>query len=247
MSTRKAKAATKKQAEQKAAKLAEENQSFYRVVEVAGCGSESTEDIGLSTDFAQLDRAINGLPREGCFVALAGKHNHCQSTFLDYLTIGLLQRDTDTIVFLHTIDDALGDRIPRLLGTKFEYPSEFFKKAGYYLKNLDKIPARPYHFDEVYQQAQAWLNHMIASERLILADVAGLAPQLPALEVWVRSIRAKFPDRSLVVLGDNFHLYDIPGMASGEAKTREMFMFVKRLTTEYRCTIFMLVPLSNVS
>lgn len=192
-----------------------------------------------STGFALLDRAINGLPRETCFVALTGSHNHSKTTFLDKLTIGLVENNPDTIVFLHTVDDALGVRIPRLCATKFNYPSEYFKRFRYWLKHLNKLPASYPRFDEVFREAQAWLSNLLATERLILADVAGLAPQLPAIEMWIRSIKAKWPNRSLVVLGDNFHLYDIPGMEPGEAKVREMSMFVMRLATQYRCTIFM--------
>jgi hypothetical protein len=231
------------------------NKPAQTVVDAVDCEPEtgltrpSEEDVTrtdkLSTGFALLDRAINGLPQEGCFVALAGKNNHSKSTFLDNLTVGLLENNPDTIVFLHAIDDALGARIPRLPGAKSNYPSEYFKRLGYWLKHPDKLPARYRHFDEIYQQAQAWLSNMISTERLILADVAGLAPQLPGLEVWVRSIRAKWPNRSLAVLGDNLHLYDILGMEPGEAKAREMSMFVMRLTTQYRCTILMPVQQSK--
>jgi hypothetical protein len=209
--------------------------------------SKATNNIELISGFPLLDKAVNGIPKEECFISAPGKPNQGKSTFFDNLTIGLLGYNKDVQVFFHTIDDALGARIPRLLGAKFNVPSEYFKRSGYYLKNMDKIPHRYCHFDEIYQQAQAWLSNMIVSEHLILADVAGLSPQLPALEVWVRSIRAKFPQRHLVVLGDNFHLYDIPGMEAGEAKTREMSMFVKRLTTEQHCTILMTTELPKAS
>jgi hypothetical protein len=198
-----------------------------------------------STGFAPLDLAIKGLPSE-CFVALAGSDDHSQWTFLDNLTIRLLLNNPDTIVFLHTIDDDLGVRIPRLCAAKFNYPSEYFQRAGYWLKHLDRLPARYCHFDEVYREAQAWLSNLLAQERLILADVAGLSPQLPALEMWVKSIRSKWPNRSLIVLGDNFHLYDIPGMEAGEAKVREISMYVNRLTTEHHCTILMPVQLEGL-
>lgn len=208
---------------------------------------KATNNMELITGYPFLDHAMNGLPREECFISAPGKPNQGKSTFFDNLTIGLLENNKDVMVFFHTIDDALGARLTRMLGARFDYPSEYFKKAGYYLNNLDKIPYRYRNFDKVYQQAQAWLTNMMQSERLIVADVAGLSPQLPALEGWVRSIRAKFPQRSLVILGDNFHLYDIPGMEPGEAKTREMSMFVKRLTTEHHCTIMMTAELPKSS
>lgn len=194
-----------------------------------------------------LTRAINGLPREECFISVPGKPNQGKSTFFDNLTIKLLENNPDCIVFFHTVDDALGARVPRLLGAKYNFPSEYFKRSGYWLNNMDKLPSMYNNFDQVYQQAQAWLDSVISNERLILADVAGLSPQLPALEVWIRSIRAKFPQKALVVLGDNFHLYDLPGYEPGENKTREMSMFVKRMTTQHRCSIMMTAELPKAS
>lgn len=209
--------------------------------------SKATSNMELLTGYPLLDKAINGLPREECFISAPGKPNQGKSTFFDNLTIGLLENNKDVIVFFHTIDDALGARIPRILGAKFNFPSEYFKRSGYWLNNLDKVPYRYRHFEDVYQQAHAWLNTMVMQERLILADVAQLPPQLPALETWIRSLRAKFPQRSLIVLGDNFHLYDLPGYEAGENKTREMSMFVKRMTTQHRCTILMTAELPKAS
>lgn len=205
--------------------------------------SKATDNMELITGYKYLDQAINGLPREECFISAPGKPNQGKSTFFDNLTIGLLENNKDVQVFFHTVDDALGARLPRLLGAKFDYPSEYFKRSGYWLKNLDRLPQRYRHFDDIYRQAQVWLNNMVASERLILADVSYLAPQLPALETWIRSIKAKHPQRSLVVLGDNFHLYDLLGYEPGESKVRAMSMFVKRMTTEHRCTILMTTEL----
>jgi DNA primase len=205
--------------------------------------SKASDNMELITGFHFLDKAVNGLPREECFISAPGKPNQGKSTFFDNLTVGLLENNKDVQVFFHTVDDALGARVPRLLGAKFNYPSEYFKRSGYWLNHLDRIPPRYKYFNEVYKQGQTWLSNLIASERLILADVAYLAPQLSSLETWIRSIRAKFPQRSLVVLGDNFHLYDLLGYEPGESKTRAMSMFVKRLTTEHRCTILMTTEL----
>lgn len=209
--------------------------------------SKTTNAMELDTGWPMLNRAINGLPREECFISIPGKPNQGKSTLLDNLTVGLLTNNPDVIVFFHTVDDALSARISRLLGAKFEYPSEYFKKSGYYLHNMDKLSPRYKRFGEVHQQAQGWLSNMVNSERLILADVAGLPASLPALEQWVRGIRAKFPNKSLVVMGDNFHLYDLPGYEPGENKTREMSMFVKRLTTQHHCTILMTAELPKAS
>lgn len=220
------------------------------VMDRAASAKENTEltfGVAENDGYPILTKAINGLPKEECFISVPGKPNQGKSTFFDNLTIKLLDNNSDVIVFFHSIDDALGARIPRLLGARYNYPSEYFKRSGYWLNNMDKLPYRYRNFDQVYQQAQAWLDNVVNNERLILADVASLAPHLPALEVWIRSIRSKFPQRALVVLGDNFHLYDLPGYEPGEAKTREMSMFVKRMTTQHRCTIMMTAELPKAS
>lgn len=209
--------------------------------------SKATDSMELLTGYPFLDASMGGLPREECFISLPGKPNQGKSTFLDNMTINLLENNKDVIVLFHTIDDALGARIPRLLGAKFQYPSKYFKKSGYYLKNLAALPPRYRNFEEVYHKSQAWLNQVVSNERLVLVDVAGLPPQLPALEQWVRGLRAKFPQKSLIVLGDNFHLYDLPGYEPGENKTREMSMFVKRITTQHRCTVLMTAELPKAS
>ncbi len=49
---------------------------------------------GLDSGFPHLNRAINGLPREACFISISGKSNHGPSTFLDNLTLAHEQRCT---------------------------------------------------------------------------------------------------------------------------------------------------------
>src|SRR5208337_4997155 len=61
------------------------------------------------------------------------------------------------------------------------------------------------------------------------------------------ALRQKFPERKLVVIGDNFHLYDFPGFQDGEAKTRHMSSFVKGLANKYHATIIMTMELPKTS
>lgn len=128
-------------------------------------------------------------------------------------------------------------RIPRLKSAKYSYPAKYFKKARYYLKNLSSLPARYREFKEVNSKAFVWLSNLVNSERLILADVEGLPPQLPVLEEWVRSIRNKFPEKALVVMLDKLHFYDVPGCDPGDSRIRKIIAFLNRLTAEQHCTI----------
>lgn len=214
--------------------------------------SKVAKRMELETGFPLLDKAINGIPVEEAFISVPGKPNQGKSTFLDNLTIGLLNNNKDVTLLFHSIDDSLSIRIARLLAAKFhEHPkfesplhSEYFKRSGYYLANP---PFNCPNFEEIYNAAKIWLAKQVEEERLVLADVAGLPPSLPALESWVKSIRSKFPKRSVVVMGDNFHLYDLSGFDPGESKVRAMSQFVKRMTTEHRVTCLMTCELPKES
>jgi hypothetical protein len=118
--------------------------------------------------------------------------------------------------------------------------SNDFKKAGF---ALNQYP----NFGVVYQKAMAWTQDKIERELFIPEDISTLAPSLPALENRIKAIRQKFPERKLVVIGDNFHLYDFPGFQDGEAKTRHMSMFVKGLANKYHATIIMTMELPKTS
>jgi hypothetical protein len=89
----------------------------------------------------------------------------------------------------------------------------------------------------------AWTREKVENELFIPEDISTLAPTLPALENRIKAFRQKYPERKLVVIGDNFHLYDLPGSQDGESKTRNMSMFVKGLCNKYHTTIMMTMEL----
>jgi replicative DNA helicase len=204
-----------------------------------------TKSMELTTGYTLLDRAINGLPREEAFISVPGKPNQGKSTFLDNLTWRVLDDNADSIVLFHTVDDSLSARISRLLASKYRVKSEYFKRAGWYLMK-DNLP-KDCDFEDIYQRAKKWLNDMLTSERLIVADVAGLPPSLPSLESWVRSIRQKFPKMAQIVIGDNLHLFDLPGQEPGEDKLREMSKFIKRMANQQRVTCLFTAELPKAS
>jgi DNA primase len=195
----------------------------------------------LETRFKYLNNAINGIPREQKFISMPGKPNQGKSTFLQNLAWDLPEHNEDVICVLHTCDDAMGDAIPRILGSKWELPSEYFKKPTYWLEN------GPEDFPRIYPIAQEWLKEMTSSEKLIIADIGLLPASLPAMENWVRTLRNKHSNKSIVWFGDNFHLYDLPGREPGEGKIRDMSAFIKRVCTEYHITAIFSMELPKES
>jgi DNA primase len=203
--------------------------------------------VELVTGFVHLDRAIGGgLPKEEAFISVPGKPNQGKSTLLDNLSWRVLDNNPNAMVLFHTVDDALGARIPRLLASRFQVKSEYFKKIGYYVQRQN-LPKDCLNLEEVYHKAMHWLKERLHEERLVVADVSVLPGSLPALEGWIRTMRQKFPNRELQVYGDNFHLYDLPGYEAGENKVREMSMFIKRVSTQQHCTIICTTELPKSS
>jgi hypothetical protein len=63
-----------------------------------------------------------------------------------------------------------------------------------------------------------------------------LIGSLPAHERWIKEIRRRNSHGSFISVGDNFHLFDMPGMEPGEGKVREMSKFIAGLPTKHGIT-----------
>lgn len=214
--------------------------------------------VELKTGWPLFDKWVGGIPKAECFVTVPGKMNQGKSSLLSNLAWRLLENNPgDCMVLYHTVDDSMPIFLPRVWASKFEqfefnpdvhgenlhktgWYSNDFKKAGFSLEQYEG-------FNNAYQQAMSWSREMIERELFIPEDASTLAPSLPALENRIKAIRQKFPERHLVVIGDNFHLYDLPGSQDGEAKTRHMSMFVKGLANKYHCTVIMTMELPKTS
>ena len=223
--------------------------------EIKTVQEQDHDTVELKTQWPLFDEWVGGIPRQEAFVTIPGKMNQGKSSFLANLAWRLVEHnDKNCMVLYHTIDDSMPIFIPRLLSSKYQglpkeewtgtprtgWYSNDFKKAGHSQENLPG-------FSEVYQEAHAWLRKVVESELFIPEDISTLAPSLPALENRIKALRQKFPERKLVVIGDNFHLYDLPGFPEGESKTRHMSMFVKGLCNKYHSTVIMTMELPKTS
>jgi hypothetical protein len=194
----------------------------------------------LLTGWPIFDQKLWGFPRGDCFMTVPGKSNQGKSSLLANLAWRLLDHNPEVMVIYHTVDDSSEWFLPRLLGSKYSMPSPWFHKASCYLSDRKEFAA-------CWKQAQKWLNEMIGEERLILADATTLPATIPAFEGWVKALRHQHPDRSLVAFGDNFHLYDLPGVDDGERKTRLMSSHIKNIANTQHATILMTMELPKES
>jgi len=216
------------------------------------------ETIELATGWPLFDQWVGGIPRSECFITIPGKTNQGKSTLLANIAWRLLEYNPDCMVLYHTVDDSMPIFWPRVLGAKYQNHESFNKnthgegnyKTGWYSNDFKKAGAsfeKYPGFEEAYQEAWAWTIDKVQNEFFIPQDISNLAPTLPALENRIKALRQKFPERKLVVVGDNFHLYDLPGSQDGESKTRHMSMFVKGLANKYHATIIMTMELPKTA
>lgn len=184
----------------------------------------------LLTGFPVFDGLMGGIPKEGVMISVPGKPHHGKSIWMDNLIVRLLDHNPTLQVFLHHVDDAALLRIPRLLGVMSGLSSRDIANAGASLASGDA------EFEERYTTAREKMRGWITDERLILADQSMLVGDLIAHERWIKEIRRRNSRGPFVSIGDNFHLFDLPGMEPGEGKVREMSKFISSLPTKHGIT-----------
>lgn len=178
-----------------------------------------------------FDSVMGGIPKEGVMISAPGKPHHGKSILFDNLIIGVLRNNPGAQIFLHHVDDAALLRMPRLLGIMSGVASRRIMKAGASMASLGGEK-----FEELYSKAKAELDQWVEEERLILADQSILDSDLTSLDRWVKQIRRRHPDRNMIVIGDNFHLFNLPGFEEGENKVREMSKFISGMPTRHGLT-----------
>lgn len=96
--------------------------------------------VGLYTGFEIFDDKLKGVPKFDKFISVPGSPNAGKSTLFDNLAWRIAEdsRNKDVLVFFHTADDSLYERHSRILGSRFNVPSEMFESPGFYLGNQEK-------------------------------------------------------------------------------------------------------------
>jgi hypothetical protein len=191
----------------------------------------ATDMFELVTGYQIFDSLMGGVPKEGALFTLPGKPFHGKSILIDNFIVNMLRLNPNLQIMLHHVDDAALLRVPRILGIMSKLSSRAISKAG-----TSRAGTFGEEFDERYTKAVAELRGWITDERLILADQARLTGSLPAHERWIKEIRRRNSHGSFVSIGDNFHLFDMPGMEPGEGKVREMSKFISGLPTKHGIT-----------
>ena len=164
---------------------------------------EKTKKVGgLKLGWPIFDDKFGGIPTDAKFVSFPGGPNCGKSSAFWNIAWRVVEHNEDAVCLVHSVDDTLEELTPRLLGSKYSVPGEYFKCAGFHLEQNPK-------FRDLYHEAWGWLNTRIAEERLILVDMKDISKDLAALDLWVKQISSRFSGRPIVILADNFHHYDV--------------------------------------
>jgi DNA primase len=191
----------------------------------------ATDMFELVTGYPIFDSLMGGVPKEGALFTWPGKPFHGKSILIDNFIVNMLRLNPSLQIMLHHVDDAALLRVPRILGIMSKMSSRTISKAG-----TSRTGTFGEEFEERYGKALAELRGWITDERLIMADQSRLVGSLPAHERWIKEIRRRNSHGSFISVGDNFHLFDMPGMEPGEGKVREMSKFIAGLPTKHGIT-----------
>jgi Toprim-like len=189
-----------------------------------------------------FDGLMGGIPKEAVNISMPGGPHHGKSIEIDNLIVKVLRRNPDAQIMLHHVDDAAMLRLPRILGVMSGLSSRKIAKAG-----ASFLEPGGDEFEERFRKADEEISLWIAEERLILADLSILSGTLPAHERWIKEIRRRSPKRHFVSIGDNFHLFDMPGVEDGEAKLRAMSKYVSSIATRNGVTTIFTMELPKDS
>lgn len=196
----------------------------------------------LVTGYPIFDSLMGGIPKEGVNISVPGSPHHGKSIKIDNWIVRMLRLNPDVQIMLHHVDDAAMLRLPRILGVMSGLSRRKIAKAGASFLELGGD-----EFEERFRKADEELSLWIAEERLILADLSILSGTLPAHERWIKEIRRRSPKRHFVSIGDNFHLFDMPGVEDGEAKLRAMSKYVSSISSRHGVTTIFTMELPKDS
>jgi hypothetical protein len=221
---------------QSAIETIEKKATGYNADKVLGAAKEvynqllrNNSKYELKTGFDLFDDATGGIPRKGLFGTMPGKSHHGKSVWMDNLIIGLINKNPDIVVVLHTVDDPQIMRVQRLLGARTGIASKYWRSSGYFLHDHKGIEEAPENFEPRFNEAWEWYFQMMKEKRLIVVDSSTLTPDLMTLKAFLADVQRQHPGKTVIFFGDNFHLYDLQTQETGEQKISKMSVFV---TTE---------------
>ena len=182
-----------------------------------------------------------GMPlTRNAFIYFGGKANHGKTAMLLSIGCDVAVNDPDSIVIIHSIDDAYERVEPRLKANIYnmKYCGEDY--SVHLTMDAVNSPFK-YRDDEVVMRrlnmADEAFKELLALERLVIFDGQD-GRNLSFLEQALRYYRERFPNKKLLCICDNTHDYeDYPGEDS-MTRMKKIATRQKQLSSEFGCALF---------
>lgn len=205
----------------------------------------------FKTGWPVFDERFGGIPRTTAYIAVPGKPNQGKSTFLCNVAHAVLANNSEPMVLYHSVDDHLKKLMARFISSRYNLPTRLLEESGkmlqvpnFKVRNLDGMMVP---FRDLYEEAKSWFLRLVSDERLVPVDINLVGPTVPALERQLKRIRKAYPTTPIIVVMDNFHLYEDTTGREGEASIRQLSIACKRLVNSYEATILATMELPKAS
>lgn len=187
----------------------------------------------LGADLIELEEALRGDWRDTLMV-LGGRANVGKSAFLLKVGYEIANHlENNACVIYHTIDDSGAQLLPRLVciseGSS-ELEINHVRNPNFY-KSAEDIQQRR-------EEGYSIISSLVRDGRFILKD-ASCGTSLSYAESLIRYYQAKYPDRQIVYILDNFHkLRDFEGLSGDErVRFKTMSNIIKNMAVRYHIPI----------
>ena len=189
---------------------------------------------GLDTGYKLFNELTGGIPIRDSLCCFGGIPNSGKTSFIAALTYNLMRLNPDTFFLVHTTDDTTAQFIPRLV-------AQFMRHKGLTIRGIDNpnffYPDRQEMRDAIEEGYQEVFK-LISEERFDIKDVSAArnAKTVGFGEDLIRRYRAKWPDRNIVYVLDNFHKCDDFATLDERIRYKRMIGMVKDTCQKHHVT-----------
>jgi len=197
--------------------------------------------FALGQDLYPLEGALSGDWTQDVFLLIGGKPNTSKTALCCKLTYTLPLLNDNVMTIYHTIDDTIGQAIPRLVciasNTKQLTIQQVQNPKLWTTKGIDVTSVRDEGYKKILQMAK--------QEKLISKDITH-GSSLAFMEAIISFYQEKYPDRKIVYILDNFHkLQDYKGLDE-RIRYKRLSSAVKSIAERYHIPIFSTVEYTKI-
>lgn len=213
-----------------------------RLLEYKNNLREKKDNLFSLGKFSYLDKALEGIPKGACYIALPAIPNIGKSSFVRHLTYEMVNANPNLVVLMFSIDDSFEKVIPAYIAIESKLSiSEIRKPYKYIIPIQDKNKKE----EKKRRLASGWDKVESLYERLIVKDLKDNIGTTAEIKKYIESYKKSMPDKEFLVVIDNFHnLKDFPG-EDNRIKFQNISDIIKGMTITYNIPIINIMELKK--